>query len=543
MSVLLEAYRRIATSDRVRKQGNGHNGPCPFCGGSSGTSARDRSDRFVVWEDKRDNLGETCAQHGIAGVWYCRQCEKSGDTIAFLMEADGMTFKSACAELGITTTARRAPSRRTPQPPRKASESFAPSEWPIKAADEGKWREYAAKLHAEARENLHASKSAIDWLARRGLDQAAIDRYQLGYLPGENGKPGRYRDRSALGLAPVPKPDGGEKTIIFIPRGITIPHFDAQGRVIRLRIRRPKPDVEQWGQKYLVLEGSSSQPMLLEADRPRQLSAYVVVEAELDAMLVHHATNQAVGALAALTNRGKPDATQHPIMQDAAAILVALDYDPRQVTKPDGSVVTETPGGQGWTWWSETYKNARRWPVTVGKDPGDAYAEGLDIRSWIAAGLPPSISLDAQTEPHRGSIPNTSTTSQNISQNGTTEPFSTGMSTGGGGGTAKATPQKHPASGQNALNLPDYLPYEHIPPAILELHTAWRRVPGFTVIKRDDGGGYRWNNTWARSSDENWKAIGELQRAISDNSEWWEWVHVVNQNKEVTLENLFRIYD
>ena len=537
MSVLLESYRRIVSYDRVRKQGNGHNGPCPFCGGSEG-----RSDRFVIWEDKRDNLGETCMQHGIPGVWYCRQCQKSGDTIAFLMEADGMTFKSACAELGITTTARRAPRRRTPQPPRHRGDSFTPSEWSIRAADEAKWREYAEKIHAEARKNILACKSAIEWLARRGLDQSAIDRYQIGYLPGENGKSGRYRNRSAMGLAPATRKDGSKKTVIFIPRGITIPHFDEQGRVIRLRIRRPKPDVEQWGEKYMVLEGSSSQPMLLEADRPRQLSAYVVVEAELDAMLIHHATRQAVGALAALNNSGKPDVTQHSIMQDAAAILVALDYDPRQVTRPDGSVVTETPGGQGWTWWSETYKNAKRWPVSIGKDPGDAYAEGLDIKSWIELGLPPSISLGKTVEPHGDSIPQIDTAGQNNSLNGGVEPFSTGMNTGGGGGTKIAAPQKEHASGKTALNLPDYLPYEHIPPAILELHAAWKRVPGFTVIKREDGGGYSWNNAWAKSSDENWTAIGDLQRAISENSEWWEWVNVVNQNTEVTIENLFHIY-
>ncbi len=537
MSVLLETYRRIVTSERVRRQGNGWNGPCPFCGGSER-----RSDRFVVWEEKSDKLGETCASHGIPGVWYCRQCGKSGDTIAFLMEADGMTFKSACAELGITTTARRAPRRRTPQPPRRPEERFTPTEWAIKAADPAKWQEYAAKLHAEARENLHANPHALDWLVRRGLDQTAIDRYQLGYLPGEKDQSGRWRARAALGLAPVQKPDGREQTSIFIPRGIVIPHFDGQGRVIRLRFRRPKPDVEGGGKKYLVLEGSSSQPMLLPSSRPRHLAAYVVIEAELCGMLIHHITGEEVGAFAALTNRGKPDKFQHPILCDAAAILLAQDYDPREVTRPDVGTVMETPGGEGAAWWTENYANAKRWPVAVAKDPGDAFAQGLDIRAWIAAGLPASIALSEPAHPRRGSVAQNTTTYQNISQNGRMEPFSTGMNTGGGGGTAKVAPEQNRASGENGLNLPAYLPYEHIPPAILALHAAWALVPGFALVKRENGAAFRCDDSWARASEDNWNAVIRLQQALADNAKWWEWVSVTNQNQTVTLENLFHIY-
>ncbi len=517
MSVLLEAYRRIAGDDRVRRQGNGWNGPCPFCGGSER-----RSDRFVVWDRREENLGETCMQHGIAGVWYCRQCGKSGDTLAFLMEAEGMTFKSACAELGITTTARRPPSRRTPQPRRRPHEEFTPSEWPIKAEDPAKWREYTTKLHAESRENLHKNPHALEWLARRGLDQTAIDRYQLGYLPGEGRHTGRWRARGALGLAPKKDQDGRDKTIIFIPRGIVIPHFDAQGQVIRLRIRRPKPDIANGGKKYLVLEGSSSQPMLLESSQPRLLAAYVTIEAELCGMLIHYATGEKVGTFAALTNKGKPDKQQHPILCDAAAILLAQDYDPREVTKPDGSVVIETPGGEGAAWWMTTYPNAKRWPVPVAKDPGDAFAEGLDIRAWVAAGLPPSIALSA---------PDT----------GPMEPFSAGMKNRGGGGTAKVAPEKH-AGGEMPLNLPAYMPREHIPAKVLTLHEAWRLVPGFTVIKRENGGGYRWNTAWAAATPESSKVIRDLQERILRDATLWEWVHVVNQNDAVDIDNLFHIY-
>ncbi len=34
------------------------------------------------------------------------------------------------------------------------------------------------------------------------------------------------------------------------------------------------------------------------------------------------------------------------------------------------------------------FKYAKRWPVIKGKDPCEAFQSGLDIRSWIIAGLP-----------------------------------------------------------------------------------------------------------------------------------------------------------
>jgi len=41
-----------------------------------------------------------------------------------------------------------------------------------------------------------------------------------------------------------------------------------------------------------------------------------------------------------------------------------------------------------WSFWSETYgSKVRRWPVILGKDPSDAWKKGLDIRSWVLAGM------------------------------------------------------------------------------------------------------------------------------------------------------------
>lgn len=399
MSSLLEIYRQTVGHERVRPQGSGHNGPCPFCGG--GASGK-RSDRFMVLPGKNGQVGETCLQHGLNEFWYCRQCTKGGDTIAFLMEVKSLSFTQACAELGIKVAgSKERPLRKnTPKPPNMpAKAEFQPNQWSISAEEPELWQEYATKLLGEARESLHKNPQAGKWLMERGITPEAIDFYQLGYLPGEGDKGGRYRVRKALGLAPRTGADGKEKTRIFIPRGITIPHFNRSGKLVRLRIRRPAPDIKNNGSKYLVLEGSSSEPMLLEARGSRHLAAYVAVEAELDAILIHQATGQSIGAFAALTNRGKPDLFQHSLFQEAVAILVALDYDePREVSSPQGGKTFESAGANGWPWWAETYRQAKRWPVPTGKDPGEAFAQGVDIRTWIAAGLPPCIKLPQKHE-------------------------------------------------------------------------------------------------------------------------------------------------
>lgn len=522
MNVLLEAYRGRFARDEVRQQGSAYNGPCPFCGGAS--SGSKRSDRFIVWPERSENLGETCRDNNISGVWYCRQCGKTGDTIAYLMESEGMTFRSACAELGIRTSAKRPPARRTPVPPHANQPSFAPKEWPVTAEDPAKWREYATKLHAESLESLKDHPQALEWLAARGLDAAALEKYKIGYLPGENGSPGRYRARSALGLSPKQGEDGRERKNIFIPRGIVIPHFDRSGRILRLRIRRPKPDIREGKQKYIVLEGSSSDPMLLAARGSAQLAAYAVVEAELDAMLIHHASGGIVGAFAALTNRGKPSVDQHPVMREAAVILVALDFDPRKVTRPDGTACVETPGGIGAVWWAETYKNAKRWLTPFGKDPGDAFAEGLDIREWLAAGLPPSISLAPESGPM--------------------EPFVSGTSFGGEGrdqneGRTATSGPENPSGNETLPPGNALLPY---PEGLHEISSAWGAVPDFAIVKRDDGGvSFCCNNSWARTSEENWNAVCALQSLLMHNNEWWHWIMRVNPHARVTLDNLLRI--
>lgn len=375
---LLEIYKSRFGS-AVKRQGNGWNGPCPLCGGEPG-----KSDRFMVWPERKESLGETCAKNDIAGIWSCRKCGASGDTIAYLMKVDGLDFKAALAELGIEGTRPLHHRRKAPDEPRRDASSWTPR---TGSAATTSWSAYALKLVEEGEQHLPKQQQALAWLAARGIDAAAAARYRLGYLPAESGKfPGRFRARAALGLDTKTGDDGKVRSKIFIPRGILIPTFSGTGSVANLRIRRHKADLqEKRSPKYMELEGSAKVPFLLPSSQPKHLAVYFVTEAELDAILIHYASGGVVGALAVRTNRGKPDDASHALLEQAVRICVALDYD--------------QAGADGCDFWTQTYPQAVRWPTPEGKDPGDAYGLGVDIREWIAAALPACVSLPDAGQP------------------------------------------------------------------------------------------------------------------------------------------------
>ncbi len=166
---LLDLYKsRFGTA--VKQQGNGWNGPCPLCGGEPG-----RSDRFMIWPDRDENLGETCAENGIKGIWSCRRCYGGGDTIAYLMQVEGMDFKASLAELGIEGGRRGHRRRPAPAEPRRASDAFTPKSCTEPSSE---WRAYADKLLDEATAAIEKQPQALEWLAGRGIPIEAVKKYR-----------------------------------------------------------------------------------------------------------------------------------------------------------------------------------------------------------------------------------------------------------------------------------------------------------------------------------------------------------------------------
>ncbi|PLW97985.1 MAG: hypothetical protein C0591_05425, partial [Marinilabiliales bacterium] len=60
------------------------------------------------------------------------------------------------------------------------------------------------------------------------------------------------------------------------------------------------------------------------------------------------------------------------------------------------------PGAAARKWWLENYSQAIRWPVPVGKDPGEA-SRHVDLAAWVSAGLPGPVTLGASVAgQHKG---------------------------------------------------------------------------------------------------------------------------------------------
>jgi hypothetical protein len=377
--IILDILRRKVDPARVKhvsgtKGGEWHS-PCPVCGGN---------DRFHVWPNQGG--GDTAQRAGVSGTWWCRACDRGGDVIELLMFSEGLEFRAACKELRIELSESGRRFRPLRQPQRDAS-GWAPADWKV---PQEKWREQATKLALFAHEQLLSHEKALAWLAGRGLPLEAVKRYRLGHLKGED-KTGAclYRARSAFGLADKKNADGTKtRSVLWIPRSFTIPLWRGD-EAHRVRLRRYAADLKSpKDSKYLMIEGSGQAPMTLppEGVAP-ELAVWVVVEAELDAMAVHHACGGKVGVMASLTNLGKPDAEAHRMLSRAKRILVALDFD-----RPDKS--GKRPGYQGWLWWRGQYGAAKRWPVPQGKDPGEAFARGVDLAAWIRAGIPGDVPAD-----------------------------------------------------------------------------------------------------------------------------------------------------
>lgn len=360
MSLLLELIssrvelRRVA----VGPQGPEYAGPCPLCGGS---------DRFHVWPEQE--TGGKCG----AGRFWCRRCDIKGDAIEYLRQVDGMSFREACARLGLALPDRQQEQRYQAPPALPRAQGFTPRADEVsRALIAAKWSEAAETFLAAAQARLRATKSAQEWLSARGLNERAIRVFGLGYHESSRGGDS-YRRRADWGLPEKTGKDGQPKKL-WLPAGWVIANRDSAGRLLQLRIRRRPADIARFGEgiKYLPVEGSGQASMVLY---PRA-EVFVVVESGFDAILIANQFSGKVGAVTGWNSSARPDARAHEILSRSALILGALDYD------QGGDAQQE--------WWAREYRQYRRLPALPGgaKDPGDAVKAGVNVFAWVRDGMP-----------------------------------------------------------------------------------------------------------------------------------------------------------
>ncbi len=261
-----------------------------------------------------------------------------------------------------------------------------------------------------------------------------------------------------------------------------------------------------------------------------------MTEAELDAMLIHHATGGVVGAVAVRTNRGKPDASADGRLREAVRVCIALDYD--------------EPGADGVEFWEKTYPAALRWPTPEGKDPGDACKLGVDIREWVAAALPASIALPdnghmdtsaaGQLEVGGGAAPKTAS----LEEGREPTPMRT-SGTEGEAGIAWATAGDFTPDELCRLQaaLPTGIALELLPLDVARAYLLWRGIPATFIKFHDEHGdctGFSWkyDHTWRRRYPDRFEAFWCFQDA---SSVLWQWMSD-HRAEKITSENLLHIW-
>lgn len=384
MDILTLAQRHVPLRKVSGNRGGEYHGPCPACGTSQADPAK--SDRFIVWPDK--------------GGWMCRNCG-AGDEIEFLRRFENMSCPEAHASLGRVCSSTtcpalgkcrggqgeagrqpRRPDLGTPTLPKPKATAWRPAE----AKGPGDlWRLKAAALVERAHLKLLETPEQLAYLASRGLPMEAVKKYRLGWIPEDF-----YRPRSSWGLPEEISDHTHRPKKLWVPRGILIPYFDGE-EVHRIRIRQPDRDP-----RYYWLPGSGDDVLVVGGPA----RAHVVVESDLDALLVAWAGAGMVAAVPLGTCNAKPKTSAAAALAESLCILVALDFEPR--TNPETGKA-ENPGGKAARWWAETFPRSVRWPVPAGKDPGEYFQAGGNLRAWIEAGLPPGLRVVPQAAPCKAS--------------------------------------------------------------------------------------------------------------------------------------------
>lgn len=320
--------------------------PCPSCSGK---------DRFIIWPHQ-----------DIGGRFWCRQCKIQGNALSYLKLFHHMSDSEACQILGIQPKT---------QGFDRANFLQAPLYWkplPMDLPSEN-WRAKAHQLAAWANQELFSPKhkNILEKLqSERGITQETAKKFGLGYIQTD-----LYINRLGWDL-PLMDDHTGDLKRLFIPAGLVIPGF-YQGQICRLRIRKSN---REDGYKYHIVPNSSRHPMIT----PGKTDYVMVVESDLDAILLSQEAGDLIHVVAMGSCSAKPDERAFQVLSQAEIILISLDDD-------------DAGTKSAFSWWLKHFPHAIFWPIIEGKDPTEAYLNGLDLREWVQAGIEDGLSESKAT--------------------------------------------------------------------------------------------------------------------------------------------------
>lgn len=212
--------------------------------------------RKVVWDLRKSNQARgdwwaPCPFHqeksasfhcdDQKGFYYCFGCQAKGDVLTFLRESDGMEFMDAvrllAAEAGMAL----------PEPDPRARERSDRRDQLLKVT-EAALRWFRLQLQTAA------AAEARDYLIRRGLDQPALDRFEIGFAPDNRHALTRalrekgFEESQIVEAGMSARPDDGGAAYDRFRGRIIFPIRDGRDRVIGFGGRAMGPNARA---KYL----------------------------------------------------------------------------------------------------------------------------------------------------------------------------------------------------------------------------------------------------------------------------------------------------
>lgn len=334
---LLEMLQQIGINPKrvATTHGGEYHSPCPSCGGTN-----------RLFSNPYKKMAKC------TGSYSCRQCGIYGDSIEFARKFLHCSFSQAVELVtGIITL---------PNAPIQSSYKNIQTSHATLSYPPAQWVEHATDFVEQAHNNLLKIDEILTYLAHRGIPLQAVINAKIGW-----NSEVKYLKRMDWGLPEQQEENKNSKNVLWIPEGLVIPIFDVD-RVIRLKVRRSHWNKNDKLPKYVAISGSMNGLNIIGSQKHTTM---VIVESELDAYAVHHATGDFICAVAVGSNIKNPDNITDYLARKATQLLICHDND----------IAGQTMLNK----WKKLYPHAISYPTPIGKDIGEAVTEGLDLRAWL----------------------------------------------------------------------------------------------------------------------------------------------------------------
>jgi len=277
------------------------------------------------------------------------------------------------------------------------------------------WQNAAADFVERSHQALLKNEPVLSWLkSERLIKLDTVKCFKLGWNASTT-----YANRQVWGLPEKINPETGRPFKVWLPDGLVIPLHDIVGRFVGIKIRR-KPKEPPFA---FVSGGSEVPAMFSQAIQTIQPApAFIVVESELDAILLWQKAGDFITPISTGGVSMRPDKTT--VEKMAAGPVSLLSFDSDDAGKEKKNLLP----------WKEVLKNFYLHPIPprFGKDHTEAARSGMNLRTWLKAGLAdisksqapayvPKIELQPHGEAQNPSVDSEPASAKTIVTTGTAE--------------------------------------------------------------------------------------------------------------------------